>query len=192
MPLLFNSLSHGDVAFGFFNIETDLLLLNNYFFFASDFCTDVAAIAAADPDKVYEGTWRVYILDEDEVGNLMGAIHGVDFHGFIGDVYRLFPFPKEEDAFKQNPDGHMRRQLVEAVIRKYADPQSVAVRVDDGGAVIDVGEYLFSREGFHDLLRYVWVGGYPRWREGKRPDYVEDMAALLFARHPLFEGLSLT
>jgi hypothetical protein len=44
MPLLFKSVSHGDLAFGFFNIETDMLLLNGYFFFASDFCRHVATL----------------------------------------------------------------------------------------------------------------------------------------------------
>ncbi|MGD2186296.1 MAG: hypothetical protein PVI71_09215 [Desulfobacterales bacterium] len=32
MPLAFESLSHGSIAFGFFNIETDMLLLENYFY----------------------------------------------------------------------------------------------------------------------------------------------------------------
>ena len=31
MPLEFESLSHGKMAFGFFNIETDMILLNEYF-----------------------------------------------------------------------------------------------------------------------------------------------------------------
>jgi hypothetical protein len=37
MPLAFESLSHGAIAFGFFNIETDFLLLERYFFFADSF-----------------------------------------------------------------------------------------------------------------------------------------------------------
>jgi hypothetical protein len=34
MPLAFESLSHGTIAFGFFNIESDMLLLDRYFLFA--------------------------------------------------------------------------------------------------------------------------------------------------------------
>ena len=34
MPLSFESQSHGQVAFGFFNIASDMLLLERYFFFA--------------------------------------------------------------------------------------------------------------------------------------------------------------
>lgn len=41
MPLEFESLSHGRIAFGFFNIETDMILLNQYFLFAEDFCHSI-------------------------------------------------------------------------------------------------------------------------------------------------------
>jgi hypothetical protein len=34
MPLAFESLSHGIIAFGFFNIESDMLILDRYFLFA--------------------------------------------------------------------------------------------------------------------------------------------------------------
>lgn len=34
MPLAFQSLNRGRAAFGFFNIETDMLLLDNHFMFA--------------------------------------------------------------------------------------------------------------------------------------------------------------
>jgi hypothetical protein len=33
MPLTFESISHGTIAFGFFNIDSDMLLLEKYFFF---------------------------------------------------------------------------------------------------------------------------------------------------------------
>ena len=38
MPLAFESVNRGTIAFGFFNIDTDLLLLQQYFLFAEDFC----------------------------------------------------------------------------------------------------------------------------------------------------------
>ncbi len=41
MPLAFASRSHGSVAFGFFNIEIDMLLLEDLFFFADRFCRAV-------------------------------------------------------------------------------------------------------------------------------------------------------
>jgi hypothetical protein len=37
-----------------------------------------------------------------DIGNLMGAIYGIDFRGFIGEVYKLFPFPKTEKILNRN------------------------------------------------------------------------------------------
>jgi len=37
MPLEFDSLSHGKIAFGFFNIETDMILLGHYFLWLGGF-----------------------------------------------------------------------------------------------------------------------------------------------------------
>ena len=63
MPLLFQSLSHGEIPFGFFNIETDMILLNNYFFFASDMADNVIRLAENDGGMSREQVWSVYILD---------------------------------------------------------------------------------------------------------------------------------
>jgi len=30
-----------------------------------------------------------------------------------------------------------------------------------------------SRKTFQELIKYVWNGGYPRWRDGIRPDVLE-------------------
>ncbi len=35
MPISFPSKSHGQIPIGFFNIETDMLLLDRYFFFST-------------------------------------------------------------------------------------------------------------------------------------------------------------
>ena len=45
MPLLFKSRSHGQLPFGFFNIEIDMLLLDRSFFFAEEFCRAVVELA---------------------------------------------------------------------------------------------------------------------------------------------------
>ena len=63
MPLLFESLSHGEIPFGFFNIETDMILLNNYFFFASDMSDHVVKLAENDGGLDQHQTWSVYILE---------------------------------------------------------------------------------------------------------------------------------
>ncbi len=38
MPLGFDTLSHGNIPVGFFNIDTDCFLIDNLFVFASDLC----------------------------------------------------------------------------------------------------------------------------------------------------------
>ena len=191
MPLAFNSLSHGEIAFGFFNIETDLLLLDNYFIFASDFCNYIEAIAQSAPGKDVRAEWEVYTLRNEQIGNLAGAIHGVDLRGFIGDVYRIYPFPRETKDFAQNPDGHRTRDAVKGVIERYERASRVQVIVDATASTVEIGDYLFSKEQFHELLHYVWVGGYPKWKEGVRPDYVLRMKDRVAASgHPLFEGFS--
>ena len=53
MPLTFESLSHGTIAFGFFNIESDLLLCDRYFLFADDFCANIVAMLESAGDQSY-------------------------------------------------------------------------------------------------------------------------------------------
>ena len=192
MPLSFSTLNHGGVAFGFFNIETDLLLLNHYFLFAEDFCSHLNLLAEREPDDFSEMSWPVYRLPQSDIGDLHGAIRGTRLVGFIGDVYRHFPFPKDPAGFKQNPEGLKTRDLVTGLIQKYAQLSSIPVIPDGANETIKIGEFLFSRVGFCELLDYVWVGGYPRWKQEKRPAYVLQMkTAVERSRHPLFKGLLL-
>jgi hypothetical protein len=189
MPLLFQSLSHGEIPFGFFNIETDMVLLNSYFFFASDMADNVIRLAGNDGGMYQEQTWSVYVLEEGQIGNLMGAISGVVFQGFIGEVYTHFPFPHEPEKFKQNPDGYKRRQLVEGIITHYTGLTEVLVKTDPDCAEIQIGEYTFSRSGFHALLGYLWAGGYPRWKGSVRPLYILKMReAVEHSGNPLLQN----
>lgn len=177
MPLAFPSLNQGTIAFGFFNIDTDLLLLEHYFLFADDFCNYVTRMAREFERSSFETSWEVYSIDRrEEIGDLMAAIHGVRYTGFIGEVYRLFPFPKREEDFKQKPEGYANRAAVESLIARYARRTPIPVRGDAENDTVAVAEYLFSRQTFHRLIEYVWLGGYPRWRDGVRPDYVMGMA----------------
>ncbi|MBA4418178.1 MAG: hypothetical protein C0392_09760 [Syntrophus sp. (in: bacteria)] len=190
MPLAFQSLSHGEIAFGFFNIESDMILLNQYFLFAQDFCRDISKLASAWPDEGMETEWDVYVLRKRDIGNLMGAIHGIDYSGFIGETYRLFPFPKGQEAFKQNPEGYKTREIIENIVEKYTtglSSISVKVNAKPSGITIAIGEYHFTTYWFHELLRYIWMGGFPRWKSGIHPQYVIDMEeAVKKSSSPLF------
>jgi len=174
MPLLFQSLSHGEIPFGFFNIETDMILLQNYFFFASDMAENVIKLAQ-NKGESQEQAWSVYILEEGQIGNLMGAFSGVVFQGFIGEVYTHFPFPHEPEKFKQNPEGYRTRELIEEIVNRYTGSSEISISIDEKKKSIRIGECQFSRLGFHALLGYLWVGGYPRWKDGIRPPYILSM-----------------
>jgi hypothetical protein len=191
MPLAFESLSHGPVAFGFFNIETDLLLLEHYFFFADDFCRITTRMAENPAENGFEDVWQIYYIDkQQEIGDLAGAINGIRYVGFIGDVYKRFPFPSKTEEFKQNPAGIKTRTVVEEILQAYAKPLEIKLNVAPEGGVIEIGSYRFSRLSFLALIQYVWRGGYPRWRDEIRPDYVVSMKnTLMRDSKGLFENM---
>lgn len=190
MPLAFHSISHGQIAFGFFNVDTDMMLLNDHFFFADDLSAVVGDMASRSGERPVDIPLDAYTLDISRTGNLMGAIRGIDLRGFIGEVYRRFPFPAEEEKFKQQPEGFERRHIIEEIVRKYADMKPVHVIADGAHGTVEFGGYLFDREGFHALVLYLWAGGYPRWRDGLRPEYVMEMKRIIEkSGNPLFAGL---
>ena len=191
MPLAFESLSHGTIAFGFFNIESDMLLCDRCFFFADDFCRLLMEMADAAGRRDYHADWPVHVIaDPEKAGDLMGAIHGVRYTGFIGDLYRRFPFPRNPADFKQNPEGYKTREVVAGLIGGYAERQRMRVSVPADGERAALGDYRFSREQFQALVEYVWRGGYPHWRDDIRPPYVLEMQArLMDHRRGIFEGI---
>jgi len=193
MPLEFESLSHGRIAFGFFNIETDILLLNQYFFFAQDFCHSVSEVAEKDQQENFETTWDIYLIERrKDIGNLMGAIDGIDHRGFIGEVYKLFPFPQNRSGFKQHPEGFKNRSLIESLIQKYAKGMEIYFRINKERDQINIGEYAFNRAFFQELVKYVWQGGYPRWKDDMPPDYLLAMKEKIDqSKGWLFDGFIL-
>jgi len=210
MPLEFESTSHGKIAFGFFNIETDMILLNQYFLFAGDFCHYIAQ-ATEKNNETLKALWEVYLIQYKEIGNLMGAIYGIDCRGFIGEVYKLFPFPREREKFKQKLEGFKNRPQTEKLIQKYGKRITISFVINQREDKVSIGEYVWklaparrsfpemkhrsilcplpspilsqdergtlpaSRAAFQELIKYVWVGGFPRWKDEIRPDYVMAM-----------------
>ncbi len=191
MPLAFECLSHGTIAFGFFNIESDMLLCDRYFLFADDFCRHVGQLAENDGMQPCQAFWQVQFIEAaEDIGDLMGAIYGMRFTGFIGELYRRFPFPARAEDFRQNPEGFKARSAVEQLIAGYAQPRKINVEVFDGGREIALGDYRFSCSQFQQLVKYVWRGGYPRWKDEIRPSYVMEMKGRIMENpRGLFEAM---
>jgi hypothetical protein len=192
MPLQFESTSHGPIAFGFFNIESDLLLLENTFIFADQFCKHIMGIPESATEMGIQTQWRVWQIERGpQLGDLMGSMHGMIHVGFFGELYRKYPFPRLREAFKQKPDGWKIQPDVAKIIGKYGREESIPFRVDGGGENVQIGDYAFTQTVFNQLINYVWEGGYPKWKDGQRPEYVLDMMKWIIKKKlDLFSGLA--
>ncbi|UCG65373.1 MAG: hypothetical protein JSW12_22795 [Deltaproteobacteria bacterium] len=193
MPLVFHSLTHGPIASGFFNIETDLLLLENYFFFAPCFFTMVKQISGKQSHESNDIDLAGYFIDQPtDIGNLTGAIQGTELSRFIGHVYQMFPFPRNPEEFKQKPHGGANRSVVEELLSRRARSTQIPVLVEEGAQRVSIAQFIFSKEVFRELAAYVWHGGMPGWQDNMRPDYVIEMKETIREnRSPLFAGFEL-
>ncbi len=175
MPLLHSSSSHGEVAFGFYNIETDALLLDGLFFFCSDFCRSMEKLALGPGETEIDG----YRFDDPAaIGDFHGAMQGRNFTGYFGELYRKWPMPEAPDRFRQKLAGEESRDLSEAILARHAKAETIFCRRETDG-VVEIGEYIFSLGQFLDLIRYIRRGGLPTWEgyeNGKAPARVIDLA----------------
>lgn len=191
MPLTFNSISHGAIAFGFFNIDSDMLLLDHYFLFANEFCEHVSEIAKSNEKESFKTICHVYDIPENEdVGDLMGAIQGIHYTGFIGELYKRFPFPNKLEDFKQKANGFRNQAIVKSIIAKYAEYIEISIVVNELGKDVEIGGYTFNRASFQEMVKYIWRGGYPGWKSGKRPGYIIVLKEKIErSRNELFKGV---
>ena len=191
MPLSFKTTTHGTIAVGFFNIDSDMLLMENRFFFATDFCGWMNALCLA-PEDSPASTWPVWtIAKREDVGDLMGAINGYRHVGFIGDTYKKYPFPKAPEGFKQQPEGDERQGEFREMIEKYAVREDIDFISEKKTGTAKIGGIGFDVKGFGELIRYVWRGGHPRWRDEARPGYVMEMKRQIEkSNHWLFRGIN--
>ncbi len=175
MPLGFQSLNHGVITFGFFNIDTDLLLLEHYFLFSDAFCRYIHATHVEETEST-RNSWEVHTIENrEDIGDLMGAIHGIQYTGFIGAVYRRFPFPQRQEDFKQQPEGWKNRSEVRRILNKYAFRVDIPFGIRPQEGTVAIGKFLFDRTSFQKMVHYVWLGGYPGWKDGIRPNDVSKM-----------------
>jgi len=186
MPLAFSSTTHATIAFGYFNIEIDMLLLEQYFFFGPDFCRAVLDLDArgvrshTDVTVPLEG-W--VISDRARAGNVNAAIRGWDLSGFIGATYERFPFPSHPEGFKQKPYGVRNQEWATEVIARYGAPVEIPMVWSARAGAVTIGEIGFTREQLAALVGYVDRGGYPRWESEQRPPHVADMVETLRLAH---------
>ena len=81
--------------------------------------------------------------------------------------------------------------MIKALATTFVPARRIPVMMSPNGELIAIGDYAFNRPQFHALLLYVWLGGYPRWKDDVRPAYVVQMAAAAEASvHPLFIGIA--
>jgi len=163
-----------------------MFLINNHFIFASDLCH--AIIDWTDgPDDLTTALQMYIIENPEDIGDLMGAIQGVVFTGFIGELYKSFPFPEKPEDFKQNQKGHQTKKEVEDIIKKFAHINEITIKISKIDQTISIGGIIFNRLQFHEVIAYIWRGGMPQWKNDIRPDYVNDMMrATLRSKHWLF------
>jgi len=187
MPLGFYSVSHGQVAFGFFHIETHMVLLNDLFFWARDICAFFRALAQKTGDR--HGELQAWRLGGPDAGNLHGAIAGVDHGGFIGELYRQRPFPKRREDFKQHTGEGFPPRAVEDLINRHGQPFAAALKAETRSGLVTIGEYAFDKSGLCGLAGYLLMGGMPRWQNELAPGYVADMGrAMGQGSPPWFAG----
>ena len=186
MPLSFDTVSHGVIPIGFFNIDSDMLLINNYFVFASEFCGWI--IEWTTEKESIDVEKELYLIKNPEkIGNLMGAIAGVIFTGFIGEVYKKYPFPEKKEDFHQKPEGDKTQQEIENIIKEFTTKEKINISTSTENKTISIGDYVFTKPQFHEVISYIWRGGMPKWRDDERPKYVEEMMkAVLTSKHWLF------
>ena len=128
------------------------------------------------------------IQDKDLIGNLAGAIYGFEFTGFMGEVYKKFPFPERRSGFKQKPYGTKNRKTIETAIQPFAVQLTIPIVFSKTQQTISLGDYVFSAKVFQEIIKYVEAGGMPGWLDGKPPDYVSRMMSrVLVSNHWLFE-----
>ena len=77
MPLAFQSINKGVIPFGFFNIETDLLIMDQYFVFAYDFCQNILDMSEKEGQASQIVTWKIYhIEDRSDIGDFKAREEG--------------------------------------------------------------------------------------------------------------------
>lgn len=150
-----------------------MLLLDRYFFFATDFCEIICTMAEGQGGAIGEFSFSAYVIkNAADIGDLHGGIAGTHYSGFIGESYKKYPFPRDQMEFKQQTEGFRTRDEFVQMILNFGTPIDLDLYQDRGTDQVSIGPYVFSQKIFLQLISYVIQGGYPRWLEDIAPDYV--------------------
>ncbi len=91
----------------------------------------------------------------------------------------LFLTIKHHSVIKNtNPEGFNTQKIVNEEIDKFSKQTELIVNFSKEEK-IKIGPYLFDIPAFHELIRYVWQGGYPRFKDEIRAQYVLDMEEVI-------------
>jgi hypothetical protein len=180
MPLLFNSLSHGAVSFGFYNIETDGLLLGEHFFFCTDFCSAMIELFEKPLEQDANSTFPGHVFDDPQrIGNLKGAMTNSSRHtSYFGELYRMWPFSEAPGAFRQKLHCFKNRERTLALLESMSTPVELQVTREPYFQQVAIGSYHFSGRELVRLLQYVVRGGYPTWEDHEESQLPDPLRAL--------------
>lgn len=153
-----------------------MLLLDRYFFFATDFCEAVCKMAEEQGGMTSDVSFQAYVIqDPGRIGDLHGGIAGTHYSGFIGETYKKHPFPKDEAKFKQQTEGFKTRADFAQMILNFGAPIDLILHQENDKNQVSIDPYKFSQKIFSHLIEYVIQGGYPGWLDDIAPDYVGKM-----------------
>jgi DNA-binding transcriptional ArsR family regulator len=68
---------------------------------------------------------------------------------------------------------------MESLVQSYTKKTTILFAIDQNANRVEIYEYLFDKLSFHELIRYIWMGGFPRWRDNVRPNYVLSMGKVI-------------
>jgi len=143
-------------------------LLQHIFLFCPGFLRLYFKIAEAPLKETYESSWSIYLIrkqfwcGKSEWEPFMELIWEV----FIGEVYKIFPFPEEREKFKQNPRGSKPGISSRDLIQKYGKKMNLQFLIHLKMIRLNIGEYLFNKSSFQELNQIYLVGRFPsleRW-----------------------------
>ena len=94
----------------------------------------------------------------------------MDLHGFIGEVYRQFPFSDGPRRFQTKPEGFPDPFAPGTILTDYGQAEEIPVRFRRKENEVAIGEYRFDQENFQELIFYMGKAAIPNGVTDANPD----------------------